>query len=79
MSITINKIINAPKLVTLKKYCELTGETPNAVYQRKSTGKWLLGIHYLKCDGRIWIKFYEAQKWVKNQNKATIQALKALK
>jgi hypothetical protein len=79
MPIHINKIIKTPKLITLKKYCELTGETKGAVYQRIYAANWLLNVHYLKCDGRIWVKFYQAQKWVMNQNKATIQALKALK
>ncbi len=79
MSITINKTSPIPKLVNLKKWCELTGETKQAVYQRLSAGKWIVGIHVTKPDNRIWVNYREAQKWLMNPNKSTHQALKALK
>jgi hypothetical protein len=31
--------------VKLAKYCELSGETPNAVKKKRSSGKFLDGVH----------------------------------
>lgn len=77
MAIIINKNIRIPKLITLKKWCELTGDSEHAVYQRIQAGKWLLGIQYIKVENRIWVKHYEAQRWLLNPQIATLQALQA--
>ncbi len=52
------------KWVKLAHYCELTGETRNAVYQRRYSGKWLGGVHCQIRDRALWINLPEAQKWV---------------
>ena len=79
MPVTIIKTIKYPDRMTLKKWCDDTGDTPNAVYQRISSGKWLEGIQFIKVEGKIWIEYKEAQKWLQNPKMATLQALKELK
>jgi hypothetical protein len=50
--------------VKLKKYCELTGDTPAAVHARRRSGKWLDGVHCRIADDLLWVSLPEAQKWV---------------
>ena len=51
--------------VKLKKYCELTGETPMAVYKRRATGGWQDGRQCkIGPNGALWINLKEAQAWV---------------
>lgn len=51
--------------ITLKKYCELTGETSNTVHQRRKNGIWVDGIHCkIGPNNRLWINTEEVQKWV---------------
>jgi len=33
------------KWIKLLRYCELTGDTPNAVHARRKKGTWLDGVH----------------------------------
>lgn len=53
------------KWVKLTKYCELSGDTPDAVYAKNRKHIWQDGIHYRKApDGCIWINTEEVEKWV---------------
>lgn len=79
MAVTIIKNLKIPDSIKLKEWCRLTGETEQAVYQRISAGKWLLNVQYIKVEGKIWIEYKQAQKWLKNPTTATLQGLKALK
>jgi hypothetical protein len=55
--------------VLLCRWCELTGDTKDAVYSRRSDGKWADGVHCKKKDGKLWVNVPEAMKWVeKEQN-----------
>lgn len=55
------------KFVRLKKYCELTGETPEAVHARRKTSQWVDGLHCeIGPDRKLWVNLEEAQKWVTN-------------
>lgn len=51
--------------VKLKKYCELSGDTPEAVRNRRRRGVWLDGKQ-AKCapDGNLWINLQKVQEWV---------------
>ncbi len=67
------------KWVKLKKYCELSGDTINAVHAKRKKGMWLDEIQTkLGPDGNIWVNLIEVQKWVENGNKATIQNFQTL-
>lgn len=66
------------KWVKLKKYCETSGDTANAVYAKRKKGAWLDGIHCkLGPDGNLWINLAEVDKWVENGDRATICSLHA--
>jgi len=55
---------SAFRWVKLSRYCEMTGDTENAVYQRRYKGAWVEGVHYRLRDRKIWINLPEVQKWV---------------
>lgn len=50
--------------VLLKRWCELTGDTKDAVYSRRHARKWADGIHCKKKDGKLWINVPEAMTWI---------------
>lgn len=53
------------KWVKLAKYCDLSGDTPDAVYAKNRRRIWLEGVHYRKApDGCLWINTDEVNKWV---------------
>jgi len=59
------------KWVRLKKYCELSGDTAEAVKARRSNGKWAEGKHSKKGpDNKIWVNLEEVDKWVENSQAA---------
>jgi len=59
------------KWVKLKKYCELSGDTPNAVHIRRQRGIWLDGVQIrLAPDKRLWVNLEAVEKWVEQQVKA---------
>lgn len=60
------------KWVKLKKYCEISGDTSNAVHAKRKRGMWLDGVQCkVGPDGNIWINLIEVERWVENGNKAT--------
>lgn len=66
------------KWIKLAKYCELTGDTPDAVYAKNRRKIWIEGVHYTKpADGCIWINTEEVDKWVEPQKKNTLKPLQA--
>lgn len=50
--------------VKLKKYAELTGDTPASVHARRRAGKWLDGVQCKVVDDMLWINLAAAEKWV---------------
>lgn len=66
------------KWVKLKKYCQESGDTSDAVHAKRKRGMWLDGIQCkLGPDGNIWINLVEVERWVENGNKATNIRLRA--
>jgi hypothetical protein len=50
--------------VTIKKFCEETGYTPDAINSKIYRGDWLRGHEYIKApDGRILISISGYHKW----------------
>jgi hypothetical protein len=67
------------KWVKLKKYCQVSGDTSNAVHAKRKRGMWLDGVQCkIGPDGNIWINLEEVEKWVENGNKATNCSLRAV-
>jgi hypothetical protein len=50
--------------VTLKKYCQDSGETPEAVRKRRQKGIWLDGLHTKVRNRRLWVNTKAAEQWV---------------
>ncbi len=62
------------KWVKLKKYCELSGDSPEAVRIRRKRGKWLNDVQCkVGPDGNLWINLIEVEKWVERGNQATLR------
>jgi hypothetical protein len=61
--------------VKVSKYCELTGDTPQAVYTRRSRGQWIDGLHCKIKARKLWINLPEIQKWLE-QDRSQTQAAK---
>jgi hypothetical protein len=67
------------KWVKLKKYCQDSGDTSNAVHAKRKRGIWLDGVQCkIGPDGNIWINVVEIEKWVEYGNKATNSSLRAV-
>lgn len=59
--------------VKLKKYCELSGDTIDAVHAKRRKGIWLDNKQCrLAPDGKLWINLLEVEKWVEN-GKSNVQ------
>ena len=51
--------------IRLARYCEATGDTADAVTERRRSGKWVRGLHWLADpDGKIWINPGAVNRWV---------------
>ncbi len=65
------------KWVKLKKYCELTGDTPDAVHAKRRKGQFVDGVHCrIADDGNLWINTEAVERWVEQGAKATVSALR---
>ncbi len=49
------------KWVTLEKYAELVGQTKDAINSMRAKGKLLIGIHWKKFNGRIYLNIETTQ------------------
>jgi hypothetical protein len=57
--------------VLLRRYCELTGDTPQAVYDRRRRGQWIDGLHcHVVGARRLWINLPVVQEWVRTGGQA---------
>jgi len=65
------------KWVKLKKYCQISGDTPDAVHAKRRKGTWLDDVHCkIAPDGNLWINLVEIEKWVESGTLATLQMLR---
>ena len=66
------------KWVKLKKYCQLSGDTANAVHAKRKRGMLLDGLHCkVAQDGNLCVNLSEIEKWVEEGNRAICQRLQA--
>ena len=58
--------------IKLSKYCELSGETHDAVEKRLRTGKWLRGVHARQPDGsaELWVNLRAVEDWAEGKKPA---------
>lgn len=53
------------KWVKLDKYCELSGDTKQAVYFRRKTFLWKEGVQLRKDpQNRLWVNLEEVENWL---------------
>ena len=51
--------------VRLAKYCELSGDSSDAVHARRRKRQWTDGLHCrVGPDGNLWVNPEEVNKWV---------------
>ena len=66
------------KWVKLAKYCELSGETRDAVMKKRTSGKFLDGVHSrIAPDGNVWINLEEVEKWVTGNQATTLKTVQS--
>ncbi|HBP6867983.1 TPA: excisionase [Legionella pneumophila] len=64
------------KWIKLKKYCQISGDTTNAVHGKRKRGMWLDGLHCkVGPDGNLWVNLEEVEKWVELGDQGTLQRL----
>lgn len=63
------------KWVKLKKYCQLSGDTPQAIHARRHKRQWLDGVHSkVGPDGNLWVNIIEVEKWVEKNEQVSMKA-----
>jgi hypothetical protein len=68
----------AMRWVKLSKYCELSGDTANAVHSKRKKGQFLDGVHCkIASDGNLWVNVEAVEKWVEQGSRSAISALRA--
>lgn len=54
--------------VRAELYCQITGESMDAIYDRIREASWAAGKHYKRTGQRtLWINIKEAQEWIRKQ------------
>lgn len=54
--------------VRAARYCEITGESMDTVYDRIAGGTWAAGQHYKRTGPRtLWINLPAINQWIRNQ------------
>lgn len=67
------------KWVKLKKYCEISGDTSDAVHAKRKKGQWVDNVQCkIGPDGNLWVNLEAVDKWVERGNQATQSALRAV-
>jgi hypothetical protein len=51
----------------LRRYCDITGETAQAVHDRRRKGEWVDGKHCHMKRGRLWIDVPGIANWVRSE------------
>lgn len=66
METTMNTNLSV-ECLPISKYCELFGESTDAINKRVQRHFWQEGVHVLKVDGskERWIDIKEVNKWVR--------------
>jgi hypothetical protein len=65
--------------VKLSKYCDLSGDTPDAVHAKRRKGHWVDGAQCkVAPDGNLWVNLEAVELWVQQGSVATQRALRPL-
>jgi len=61
--------------VKLGRYCEMTGDSRDAVHARRASGKWLDGVHCRIVDHMLWVDLEAVSEWIEGGIAATQRAI----
>ncbi len=58
-------VITPLRWLRLARYCETTGDTPDAVHARRRKRQWKDGVHCrVGPDGNLWVNPEEVNRWI---------------
>lgn len=58
--------------VRLARYCEATGDTPDAVHARRRKRQWTDGVQCrVGPDGNLWVNPEEVNRWIEQRPPAS--------
>lgn len=52
------------KWLKLEKYCTVSGDTKDAIYNRRRNGIWLDGRECKVVQGNIWVNTEAVEQWI---------------
>lgn len=77
---TVAEALDRLGALPLKRYCELTGESANTVYQRIHKGFWKEGEQYAKpISTGVWVLLSGANAWLTGRGEVEINLSQRLK
>lgn len=54
--------------IRLATYCQLTGDTPDAVHARRRKRQWTDGVHCtVDPGGNLWVNPEEVNRWIEKK------------
>jgi len=69
--VTPNEAVERLGGLPLKRYCEISGENANTIYQRIHKGLWLEGEQYVKPFGAgVWVLLDGVRAWALRKGRA---------
>jgi hypothetical protein len=67
--------ISPLRWIRLATYCQLSGDTPDAVHSRRRKRQWTDGRHCLVGpDGNLWVNPEEVNRWIEQRLPANSNA-----
>ena len=54
-------------VITLNKYCEITGESELSIFERVKEGIWIIGMQVIRINDEhvpYWIDLAKVEEWV---------------
>lgn len=60
--------------VKLKRYCELSGDTSDAVHAKRRKGVFVDGVHCkVGPDGNLWVNIAAVEQWITSASEQSAQ------
>ena len=71
-----DSLYNSPlRWMRLAIYCQLSGDSADAVHARRRKRQWVDGLHCrVGPDGNLWVNPEEVNKWVESEPSASLSA-----
>lgn len=61
--------------IRLAKYCDNTGDSPDAVHARRRKRQWTDGLHCkIGPDGNLWVCPEEVNRWIENHQQPSARS-----